>query len=578
MKTRFRKYSKILFGVIMMLYFVAVSNNVYADDVQFTQKTYKILFVGNSHTYYNDMPKMFKGLCDADKINCEVTSITSPGYKLSQFADKTNMYGSQVYQALTNNTWDYVVLQENRAVLVEKEEEAEAAVNTLYTLIHNAGAKMVIYATQPNNIGSTFKVDSLSLFLSDFQIEQILTRNNFKIADEYDGLVAASGTNFMRVMQDYPKITMYKTDNLHPSVTGSYLAACTIYNTIFDRSPYGNKYLPNSEYDKDNLISKVSMKNALIMQKIADSRLKVDSYYTTVSKGQNSKLTATFTSTQTDESETTEDTTKKTKDETKTSDEKETTVTDNKDTISTYTNCLKMVFSPDNIVHICAAIQKHIDNIIKNKCLRKGISYKAGKYQVMSTTDSGLICYSTIDVKQPSTAFNINESKILKVVKGYVGKYTTTIAPDDTTDTITWKSNYPDIVSVDAQGNIQAKKVGIAKITAVTTSGIKSERYVRVKLKTPSNVKLTKKVRKVKKKKVYRVNVKWSKNKNATKYYVFRKKEGKKVFKRVATTTQAKYIDKNIKKNKTYSYKIQAIYSNSKLNSDKTAEYNIKVK
>ena len=79
MKTRFRKYSKILFGVIMMLYFVAVSNNVYADDVQFTQKTYKILFVGNSHTYYNDMPKMFKGLCDADKINCEVTSITSPG-------------------------------------------------------------------------------------------------------------------------------------------------------------------------------------------------------------------------------------------------------------------------------------------------------------------------------------------------------------------------------------------------------------------------------------------------------------------------------------------------------------------
>lgn len=177
-----------------------------------------------------------------------------------------------------------------------------------------------------------------------------------------------------------------------------------------------------------------------------------------------------------------------------------------------------------------------------------------------------------------STAFNINESKILKVVRGYVGKYTTTIAPDDTTDTITWKSNYPDIVSVDAQGNIQAKKVGIAKITAVTTSGIKSERYVRVKLKIPGNVKLTKKVKKVKKKKVYRVNVKWSKNTRATKYYVFRKMEGKKVFKRVATTTQAKYIDKNIKKNKTYSYKIQAIYSNSKLNSDKTAEYNIKVK
>ena len=39
-----------------------------------------------------------------------------------------------------------------------------------------------------------------------------------------------------------------------------------------------------------------------------------------------------------------------------------------------------------------------------------------------------------------------------------------------------------------------------------------------------------------------------------------------------------KYNRKNIKKNKTYSYKIQAIYSNSKLNSDKTAEHSIKVK
>lgn len=562
MKNILSKYSKILFGVIMVLLFATVSNNVYADDVQFTQKTYKILFVGNSHTYYNDMPKMFKGLCDADKINCEVTSITSAGYKLSQFADKTNQYGSQVYQALTTNTWDYVVLQENRAVLVEKEEEAEAAVNTLYTLIHNAGAKMVIYATQPNNIGSTFKVNSLSLFLSDFQIEQILTRNNFKIADEYDGLVAASGTNFMRVMQDYPKITMYKTDNLHPSVTGSYLAACTIYNTIFDRSPYGNKYLPNSEYDKDNLISKVSMENALIMQKIADSRLKVDSYYTTVSKGQNSKLTATFTSTQIDEKETTENITENVA---KTSNEKDTTVSEKKDSTPTYTNKILWNAVDANSISI-------------NRITGEFTALKAGKYQVMSTTDSGLICYSTIDVKQPSTAFSINEAKILKVIKGYTGKYTFTIAPDDTTDTITWKSNYPDIVSVDEQGNIHAKKVGIAKITAVTTSGIKTERYVRVKLKAPSTVKLTKKIKKVKKKKVYRVNVKWSKNTNATKYYVFRKMEGKKVFKRVATTTQAKYVDNNVKKNKTYSYKIQAVYSNSKLNSDKTAEHSITVK
>ena len=116
---------------------------------------------------------------------------------------------------------------------------------------------MIIYATQPNNIGSTFSVNSTSFYLTDLQIEQILTRNNFKIANDYEGLVAASGTNFMRVMNDYPDITLYRTDNLHPTVAGSYLAACTIYYRMFNKSPYGNKFLPGSEYDTDKLISKV---------------------------------------------------------------------------------------------------------------------------------------------------------------------------------------------------------------------------------------------------------------------------------------------------------------------------------
>ena len=126
-----------------------------------------------------------------------MSSITSAGYKLSQFADTTDTYGSLVYEALTKNTWDYVVVQENRAVLVEKEYKAESAVNTLHSLIKKAGAKMIIYATQPNNIGSTFSVNSTSFYLTDLQIEQILTRNNFKIANDYEGLVAASGTKLL---------------------------------------------------------------------------------------------------------------------------------------------------------------------------------------------------------------------------------------------------------------------------------------------------------------------------------------------------------------------------------------------
>lgn len=98
------------------------------------------------------------------------------------------------------------------------------------------------------------------------------------------------------------------------------------------------------------------------------------------------------------------------------------------------------------------------------------------------------------------------------------------MGPSDTTDKITWKSDLPSVVSVNSNGNITAKKVGIAKITATTTSGIKVVHYVRVKLKTPTGVKLTKKSKKItKKKKSYSVTVKWTKNTNAVKYYVYRR-------------------------------------------------------
>lgn len=534
MKNIKKKYKKIIIVMCVMLLGISFDNSVYASDAENVEKTYKILFIGNSHTYYNDMPEMFKSLANADGINCEVSSITASSYKLSKFADKSNEYGKQVYDALTNASWDYVVLQENREILVENVHKAEKAVKTLSSLVKNAGAKMIIYATQPNNIGSTFTVNSTSLYLTDLQIEQILTRNNFKIANEYNGLVATSGTNFMRVLQDYPEISMYKSDNLHPTVAGSYLAACTIYHTVFNQSPYDNGFLPESEYDTDELLSELSIDDALILQQIADSRLTIDKHYTKINKGESSKLTATFTANE-----------------------------ENK-TVLDYTN--KILWDSTDLTGVSI-----------NKLTGEFTALKTGKYQVMATTDSGLICYSTIDVKQPATSLDVKEDKIIKVVRGYKGQYTSTMKPADTTDSITWKSNYPDIVQVDDKGNITAKKVGIAKITATTTSGLKINRYVRVKLKTPANVKLKKKVKKVKKKKTFSVSVKWSKNTNAIKYYVYRKVAGQKSYKKIATTTKAKYVDKTVKKNKKYYYKIKAINSNSKLNSNRTAAYSIQI-
>lgn len=57
-----------------------------------------------------------------------------------------------------------------------------------------------------------------------------------------DALVIPAGLAFERAMQRHPEIELYAADKRHPTLAGTYLAACTVYATLFDRSPAGLSY------------------------------------------------------------------------------------------------------------------------------------------------------------------------------------------------------------------------------------------------------------------------------------------------------------------------------------------------
>lgn len=47
----------------------------------------KVLFVGNSHTYYNDMPRIFASLARDNGHDVQVESVTKGGWILPDRAD-----------------------------------------------------------------------------------------------------------------------------------------------------------------------------------------------------------------------------------------------------------------------------------------------------------------------------------------------------------------------------------------------------------------------------------------------------------------------------------------------------------
>jgi hypothetical protein len=58
-----------------------------------------------------------------------------------------------------------------------------------------------------------------------------------------DALVIPAGLAFARALGKQPELNLYAADKRHPSLAGTYLAACTVFAALTGRSPVDNSYL-----------------------------------------------------------------------------------------------------------------------------------------------------------------------------------------------------------------------------------------------------------------------------------------------------------------------------------------------
>lgn len=82
----------------------------------------------------------------------------------------------------------------------------------------------------------------------------------------------------------------------------------------------------------------------------------------------------------------------------------------------------------------------------------------------------------------------------------------------------------------------------------------------------------------VKAKNLKKVTLKWGKVKGTEKYVIYRASKEKGTYKKISTTTKTKYIDKKVKKGKTYYYKIIAKHKKSSCSSAKSEAINVTLK
>jgi hypothetical protein len=196
----------------------------------------RILFIGNSYTFYNNLPGMVAGLAKSGARGVETGMAATGGWTLAAHAG-----AAQTLDKLTSRRWDFVILQEQSqipSVQRHRSQDMYPAARALVGHIRAAGATPVFFQTWAHRGGWP------TSGLHDYEsMQQQIDEGYRGIAQELDVMIAPVGDAWLAARQHHPEWDPWQADGSHPAEQGSYLAACVFHATLFRESPEGLSYV-----------------------------------------------------------------------------------------------------------------------------------------------------------------------------------------------------------------------------------------------------------------------------------------------------------------------------------------------
>ena len=189
----------------------------------------KVLFIGNSFTYFNDLPAMIQAMADAAGLKAQTRMVAFGGYFLRQYADPADKHYAEATDALKEK-WDIVVLQEQSQTPALAREIFEEGVSKLMPYIEAAGAKPLFYMTWPYRQGSV-KLESSGMEYHEM-LEKLTAGYEAEMA-RFGARGVRVGDAFVKLQEEFPYLTPYLPDCFHPNTAGTYLAARLFFRELF---------------------------------------------------------------------------------------------------------------------------------------------------------------------------------------------------------------------------------------------------------------------------------------------------------------------------------------------------------
>ena len=203
----------------------------------------KVLFVGNSYVYTNNLPLVLYNLALSNGDTIIYDSSTPGGYTFLQHT--TN---ATTLSKINAQDWDYVVLQEQSQKPSFPPSQVQAETYPYATqlndliLANDSCTETIFFMTWGRKYGDASNCGFYPPLCTFEGMQARLRQSYVEMADDNEALVSPVGEAFKYSRMADSTINLYSPDNSHPSVAGTYLAACTFYATIFETSPVGLSY------------------------------------------------------------------------------------------------------------------------------------------------------------------------------------------------------------------------------------------------------------------------------------------------------------------------------------------------
>jgi hypothetical protein len=239
-----------LFGSLLLALAGACTSTaapVPAEPEEEPPNAFRVLFIGNSLTYTNDLPGILEALADSAGVARPLVTAAVAG---ADFSLEDHWNDGTAREGLRARAWHVVLMQQGPSSLPQNALHLAEWSDRWAAEIRATEARPGLYMVWPVPGGS-------------YQAVSDAYRN---AAEQIDGMLAPVGEAFREVLRGESDVALFLGDAFHPSPYGTYLAAIVMLAVLYDVEPVG---LPRELRTERGAVLRVPAAEALVLQQAA---------------------------------------------------------------------------------------------------------------------------------------------------------------------------------------------------------------------------------------------------------------------------------------------------------------------